>query len=507
MIREMPDEPEFSSQVAPRQEAPGAGDVVQTVPPATLEFTLAPEDAGRLARLPSLRRSGASHAVNLLWHDTVDRGLAARSLSLSKSGALWRLARLRPGPQADWPPVTPPPVLSEAPQPEALDPAPPADLVPVVAFHGRQRSYIADGVQLHLLHGAVRGVVAEGTACRLSLTGPPASLASLAMDLAGQIRLAVPRGTLAAEALALAQGTRVPAQHLGAPQTPPGQTVSTSMAQITGHLLDALLHWTALCDGASPEPVHQARVASRRLRSALSLFRHAVECPELDALGPALRDCAARLGAARDWDVFLEGAGARLGQALPEDPRCTAMLRAARRRRDQAYGQLRQFLASPEFRGMEIALACASSLRPWEAAWDQAPLRQDTGVFAATVLARRMRKVRHAGRGLSGLPVTALHELRKDCKRLRYAAEFFEPLFHHRAAKRFLQRLARLQETLGLLNDAAGASALMAQLGRPGRGYAAGLVEGFAAGAGGATRSDVARAWKRFRDASPFWEN
>ena len=247
------------------------------------------------------------------------------------------------------------------------------------------------------------------------------------------------------------------------------------------------------------------RVATRRLRSALSIFKHVAACPEMEPLSAALRGTAAELGAARDWDVFLDGTGSRIREAFPEDRSVKALLSAAQRKRAEAYAGLRAHLSSAAFRELQVALGCAAALRPWEASGDEA-LHHGTAPFASKVLARRLRRVRRAGRGLDTLPVEALHELRKDCKRLRYAAEFFEPLFPHKAARRFLRRLAALQEELGMLNDGAVASGLMAHLGRPGRSYAAGLVIGFATAGVEGRRAPIATCWKRFKRTDPFWE-
>ena len=134
------------------------------------------------------------------------------------------------------------------------------------------------------------------------------------------------------------------------------------------------------------------------------------------------------------------------------------------------------------------------------------PLRTGTDAFAVEVLSRRLRKVRRDGHGMRHLAIPALHDLRKDCKRLRYAAEFFQPIFPARPARRFIRHLAALQEALGLLNDGAAAAGLMAQLGRAGEGYAAGLVNGFAAAGSIAARAEVRTAWRTFRESQPFWE-
>ena len=71
--------------------------------------------------------------------------------------------------------------------------------------------------------------------------------------------------------------------------------------------------------------------------------------------------------------------------------------------------------------------------------------------------------------------------------------------------KRFNKRLAALQEALGTLNDGAVAADLTGRLGRNGRGFAAGIVAGYAAAQSGDARGRIRRAWSLFRDVEPFW--
>ena len=366
-------------------------------------------------------------------------------------------------------------------------------------------------LQLTITEGSLRGIATQQPICRVRLEGPDTAIRDLATQLARTARLAIPRAGLAAEAVAVARGQTPAPRHLGAPAVLPGAPLTDSIALIVGQLLDVMLHWSAgAAEGATPLPVHQMRVATRRLRSALSVFKGVAACPEVEPLGLALKDLAARLGGARDWDVFLDGTGARIGTAFPDDRRVRSLLAAARRRRAEAYSALREYLAGPMFRELEISIGCTASLRPWEAAAGQQnalhdALQGDTAVFATGVLTKRLRQVRHAGRGIHELPVAALHELRKDCKRLRYAAEFFQPLFSERPAARFIKHLAALQEELGMLNDAAVAAGLMAHLGRIEQGYAAGLVGGFVAASAGDSRAAIVGAWKRFRRQPEFW--
>ena len=506
---------------------------------ASLEFALSPDDLSRLVKLPFLTRISRTTAVTTLWHDTPNGALAARCLSLSEQRGHWRLEALRPMPARPWPPGSPAPLIAEGASLASLHHSLSDGLTPVAALRGRRMEFVlrppsagvpkpdsdaananatlsapseaepatAEPVRVTVLDGQARGVAAEQPACRMLLRGDAALLRPAAMELAGAVRLSVPRAGLAAFAVAVARGNEPLPRHEGPPSTMPGLTTSDSVAMLIGQLLDTMLHWSVGAGaGVTPVPVHQMRVATRRLRSALAIFKRVAPFPELATLNAALRDTATRLGAARDWDVFLGDTAERVAAAFPDDGRVRSLLSAAGRRRQAAYIEIRAYLASPAFRELEVALACASVLRPWDREGTPDPrLHQDTAVFAGMALAHQTKRVRHTGRDLTALPLAALHELRKDCKRLRYTAEFFLPLFPDKPARRFIKHLAALQEELGMHNDGATAAGLMAHLGRAERSYAAGLVEGFVAAGTVASRAQVGRAWKRFRKTAPFW--
>jgi CHAD domain-containing protein len=79
--------------------------------------------------------------------------------------------------------------------------------------------------------------------------------------------------------------------------------------------------------------------------------------------------------------------------------------------------------------------------------------------FAAKALDRMRKKLKQHGRDLSGIDDEHRHEARKDAKKLRYAAEFFAPLFTDkrglRRYKNFNKAMESLQDRLGALNDLA----------------------------------------------------
>ncbi|MET0270091.1 MAG: CHAD domain-containing protein, partial [Sphingomonas sp.] len=120
-------------------------------------------------------------------------------------------------------------------------------------------------------------------------------------------------------------------------------------------------------------------------------------------------------------------------------------------------------------RGLMIDLLEWSIAGAWVQAKPDAPETADR--FAADVLDRLRRRIKRRGRKLARLTDADRHEVRILAKKLRYATEFFGPLFDGRKARRrfgaFRTALEALQETLGELNDIATAPVVLARLGLP----------------------------------------
>jgi CHAD domain-containing protein len=123
-------------------------------------------------------------------------------------------------------------------------------------------------------------------------------------------------------------------------------------------------------------------------------------------------------------------------------------------------------------------------------------------------LDKRWQRLLEAGAEIETLPAEALHELRLDAKRLRYAAEVFAPVFPKKAARRFQRRLAALQEELGRSNDAAVARSLVQSLARENdeaRAWAIGVAEGWCLARSMADHDGVLKAWKKLLAKESFW--
>jgi triphosphatase len=207
----------------------------------------------------------------------------------------------------------------------------------------------------------------------------------------------------------------------------------------------------------APEPLHQARVALRRLRSAFSIYK-----PLLGEEGADLREelrwLAGELGHARDLDVLLDRAAG--GPHFEQ----------IQKGREAAYDRVADVLNSERTRTLMLDLAAWLHGGDWLAEPElEAARTMPARDFASSALSRYRRKVKRAGRGLTAMEDEARHEVRKDAKKLRYASEFFTPLFQsddtRKRRKRFGAALEDLQEQLGALNDLSAAPEVLERLG------------------------------------------
>ncbi len=235
-------------------------------------------------------------------------------------------------------------------------------------------------------------------------------------------------------------------------------TAAQAFRQIVGSCVRQFrLNETLLLANRQPGALHQARVALRRLRSALSLFKPMIG-DEGAALNTELRWLAGVLGEARDLDVLL-------GRTTPG-----ALHDRIAASREAAYDAASQTLSSPRARTLLLDLVEWTAVSDWSGSrGGEADGDQPARGFAVAALDRFRRKVKRKGRDLADLDDEARHEARKDIKKLRYATEFFASLFDRKAEKRrykrFIAALEELQDRLGLLNDLATAPDLLDRLG------------------------------------------
>jgi len=260
------------------------------------------------------------------------------------------------------------------------------------------------------------------------------------------------------------------------------------------------------------EGVHQMRVAVRRLRSALRLFRPLLPADARERLDGELQWLASSLGPARDMDVFrselLDGAVT----AIEDDAAFSALERQAVELQDEAYAAVAAALGSSRYSGLILELLRWRVLRAWRVqALDanSARLFQPIGDLAGELLGQAHRRARKRGRGFARLPVNERHRVRIAVKKLRYTVEFFDDLYGGPGQAHYLKRLMRLQDDLGHLNDVATAERLLGEVLGPrppaALARAAGCILGWHRRGLHDDEGRLVRDWRRFARARPFW--
>jgi inorganic triphosphatase YgiF len=356
-------------------------------------------------------------------------------------------------------------------------------------------------------------VVASATArqpiCEAELElvrGDPRRLFALARDLT----LAVPARLLSASkserGFALAAGhTPQPVKGKRVSMTadmPVHQAFQTIARSCLDHLLanepSLLLHH----DG---EAIHQMRVAMRRLRSALKIFRPVLGGIQLAEVRADIRWLLEHLGPARDADVLLSGIVDPVAAERRDDPAISALRSRWQAERDAKLVTAEAAVAGRRFTTLMLGLGAWIEAGDWLSTAAYAPM--PVGPFAVAVLKKCDRKLRRAGDGkLADLSPEDLHRVRILGKQLRYASDFFASLHRRKAAAAFAAVLSDLQDVLGAINDIAVAEAKLAALpGDGGQAWAAGLLAGWHQSRRRDLLGLAEKAWERYRKAPRPW--
>jgi triphosphatase len=305
------------------------------------------------------------------------------------------------------------------------------------------------------------------------------------------------------------------------PDMPAGQAFQAVAHACLAQLLDNL---PALRKGDS-EALHQARVALRRLRAAISLFADIVRDQQTAAIKNELKWITSEFGPAREMDVLWARADAtsKQTQQLVADAELDglpALEDELGQRRQRAFRRARAAVESARFRMLLIDLAAWIEVGKWLSVDD--PLRQlesETSIdhFAAAELDRRWKKILKRGRKLRQLDPRRRHKLRIAVKKIRYASEFFAGVFPNakssRRQKAFLKRLKPVQDCLGELNDitvhqhlTSGLAAEPARRKGGGkRAFAAGLLSGHEQARLADVLESADRAFRRCEQVKPYW--
>jgi inorganic triphosphatase YgiF len=498
-------------------------------------------------KIPAIRRSlwwrelapSRRQSLHSIYFDTRDGQLRNHHISLrtrTDGHAIVQTVKLEndsPASRREWETLVPDPV----PDPSlVIDPSLPAefrklssaDLQPLfdVDVKRETRRLASNGtcIDVSLDDGAVVAGEERAPLHEIELelvAGEPQDLFAQAQHISDAVDGRLHVRTKADIGYALNRGARRPWSRAEKLKLTPEMTAADSLQQI---VLNAFAHLTANDDCARlnlhVEGVHQCRIALRRLRSAFKIYRPLLRRKRIAPIEGAVRWLGKILGTARDLDVLqtelLEPAIAALGEAKHLAP----LMQRLAARKAEAYQAVREALASARYRHLLIDLCALAHADDIGRARKKRPgLDQGVPQLAAQALARAHRKLLKRGAGFETLSRTQRHDVRIALKRLRYAVDFFGGIFEADAKKKFLKRLARLQDDLGRMNDVAVAERMLAKLAGvesdgaqgsaatpPGQlAFAAGGILGWHRRRAAEIDPHLVDDWNAFVRARPFW--
>lgn len=452
-----------------------------------LKLVLAPGEAAKVPSAPPLAGlEGRRTRLSALYFDTPDHELSRHGLGLRlrREGRHWRItlkasgdsmAGLHQRPEWEYP--VPGPVLDLA----RFAATPLADIPDAATLHDRLAPVLVTefrrtrwelapqpGSRLEVALDEGR-IVARGRESPIAeveievLEGPVSAAFDVAEALANALALRPEPASKLARGMQLAVATRSLPVHASHESIADAHDAGEAARRIAAACLaQAQANETGVLESADIEFVHQLRVALRRLRSALRLFREALPPGEDAAFAEDLRWAAGALGRCRDWDVFVTETLPPLVRAHGDAQAGKAILARARARQREARRAARETIVSPRYGLAMIRLA----------RWVSAPPRAADGVeslkaFASRRLRKGARRVEEGSAAIATLDAAARHRLRIDVKRQRYAVEFLGSLFKSQPVRRHVRALARVQDALGLANDCANALAHVRELSPP----------------------------------------
>ncbi|MCC6533949.1 MAG: CHAD domain-containing protein [Burkholderiales bacterium] len=362
-------------------------------------------------------------------------------------------------------------------------------------------------VELSLDRGHIVAGKARAPICELELElkhGDPVHLYDLALALMQGMSVRPGYASKAERGYRLAGLERTPAKARRVALEPTIGIAQSASRIIASGLEQVQANEHGMLAGEDIEYLHQMRVGVRRLRSCVSVYGHVGSGATVDMLKAELKWLGRRLGPARDWDVFTVESLPQLAFGLREVADAAALealRRGAQRERDTGQAAACRAVRSRRYARLLLLLG---RIAAGAALVQGKDVDAPAAAFTAALLERRMQRVLERVGRRKPRGVAQMHALRIAVKKLRYAVEFFGPLYDSPRVQPFRERLVRIQDCLGEVNDAWGVPALVRQASPRSR-RLADQVAGWSAHRIHDQSRRFRQAWRQFRRSRKFW--
>ncbi|MEA3363761.1 MAG: CHAD domain-containing protein [Thermodesulfobacteriota bacterium] len=207
-----------------------------------------------------------------------------------------------------------------------------------------------------------------------------------------------------------------------------------------------------IIDDVDTEFVHQYRVNIRKTRSLISLFKKSFSSEHYQLFKTELKTIGSQSNDLRDLDVFLMDQD-YYRSMLPENlwPGLDQIFRRIKRRRVVALKKVVNFLTGAAYQE-QISHLLLTLQQPPEFVTKQSGL--EIRQLAAKKILAQYQQIHADGVAIDATtPDQAIHDLRIECKKLRYLLELFAELFLVAEVKQLVKLLKVLQDNLGHFND------------------------------------------------------
>ncbi len=260
----------------------------------------------------------------------------------------------------------------------------------------------------------------------------------------------------------LTEAARVAGAHLGGYPGPSDIELDPAMPATDGYravlagLADTIVaNWQGTIDETDIEFLHDLRIAVRRTRTVLGEAKKVLPSAVLADARAEFKQLGAVTSPPRDLDVYLEEWSTYTDGLAPETVSALEPVRTLLNERQvAAHQELSDALRDP---------AAIAFMAAWQRALTDPPTDDDRAaevddalvdVVAKRIVAAHTRLVEDGRLIRDDTPAEAVHDLRKDAKKLRYMIECFASLLADGPRKKFVRRLKQLQDNLGVHQDA-----------------------------------------------------
>lgn len=339
------------------------------------------------------------------------------------------------------------------------------ELVPVFTTDFMRHSWLLtpqDGtcIKVALDRGKIVASERHETLCEVKLElleGQVADLFVAALTLQSDLPLH-PEGTSKAERgyRLAADAPLAPTKAVVLPLEPGMPSIAVFRSTAFSCLLQLQGNERGIRETDAPEFIHQARVAMRRLRSAIRLWKPLLPAAYVSNFDPCWRTMANALGDTRNWDVFITESLPPISKAFADHRDILLLASKASSHLTACRKTAKAAMNSPAYSRLLLEFIAATVALPQSR-------KPKISAFAQRALRKRAKRVAELAAKIRGENPEARHSLRVALKRLRYALEFFASLFPAPRMQRYHQSAADLLDLLGRMNDLSVAEQLAVQ--------------------------------------------